>query len=579
MRPIAFTLPVLLAAALVVRADEAPRVGKTIEGFSLKDTAGKVWNLAALKEKKAVVVVFVGTECPVNNSYMPRLAELAKEYEAKGVQFVAINANSQDTPDRVAEHAKKNNLPFPVLKDGGARVADQFEAKRTPEAFVLDATRKVVYSGRVDDQHGIGFSRPQPTRRDLAEALDELLAGKAVSKPVTEAPGCLVARPVKIKEGKITYAKEVSRIVQAHCQECHRPGQIGPMAFTGYDEVSAWSETIREVVAERRMPPWHADPKHGQFTNDRSLSKEDRDTLLAWIDGGCAKGDDKDLPKAKEFADGWRIGKPDAIIKMTKEIKVPAKTPKGGVPYQYALVPTNFDEDRWVQAAEVKPGAPGVVHHIIVYILSPGQAPGGGEDHIGNGWLSAFAPGDIPSVYAEGCAKKLPKGASLVFQLHYTPNGVETTDRSEVGIIFAKKPPEIEMRTRSITQQRFAIPAGDDNYKVTSSTTMTKDARLYGLLPHMHLRGKSFEYKVTFPDGKEEIVLSVPRYDFAWQSNYRLVKPLDLPAGTRIDCTAHFDNSEKNLNNPDPKSEVRWGEQTWQEMMIGFIDYAYIEKK
>jgi peroxiredoxin len=579
MRPIAFVLTVLLVTALVVRADDSPRVGKTIDAFSLKDTAGKVWNLADLKEKKAIVVVFVGTECPVNNSFMPRLVELAKEYDAKGVQFLAINANRQDTPDRVAEHAKKNNLPFPVLKDGGAIVADHFEAKRTPEAFVLDSARKVVYRGRIDDQYGVGFSRPQPTRRDLAEALDEVLAGKTVSNSVTEAPGCRIARPLKTKEGKITYAKEVSRIVQAHCQECHRPGQIGPMAFTSYDDLSAWSETIREVVEERRMPPWHADPKHGQFTNDRSLSTEDRDTLLAWIDGGCPKGDDKDLPKAKEFPDGWRIGKPDAVLKMPKEIKVPAKTPKGGVPYQYALVPTNFDEDKWVQAAEVKPGAAGVVHHIIVYILAPGQKPGGGEDRIGNGWLSAFAPGDIPSVYADGCAKKLPKGAVLVFQLHYTPNGVETTDRSEVGIIFAKKPPEIEMHTRSIAQQRFTIPAGDDNYKVTSSTTMNKDARLYGLLPHMHLRGKSFEYKVTFPDGKEEIVLSVPRYDFGWQSNYRLAKPLDLPAGTRIDCTAYFDNSEKNLNNPDPKADVRWGEQTWQEMMIGFIDYAYTEKK
>jgi peroxiredoxin len=577
-------LPAVFAVLLpfgAARSDEAPTtLGKKIDDFTLKDTSGKEWRLSGVKDARAVVVVFVGTECPVSNAFMPRLAELHKEFTDKGVAFVVINSNSQDTPDRVAAAAKKHDLPFPMLKDGGNAIADVFGAKRTPEAFLLDGERKVRYRGRIDDQYGIGFNRTKATRRDLAEALGEVLDGKPVTTATTVAPGCLIGRLPKPKEvTKVTYAREVSRILQNRCQECHRPNQIGPMALMTYDDTIAWSDTIREVVQERRMPPWHADPKHGKFENDRSLPGEERDALLAWIAGGCPKGDDKDLPKAKEFADGWRIGKPDAVFKMVTESRVPATAPRGGVPYRYSIAKTDFAEDRWIQAAEAKAGAVGVVHHIIVYILKPGERPGTGAEGIGNGFLVGYAPGDMPAVFPAGTAKKLPRGATLVFQLHYTPNGTAVSDRSEVGLIFAKKPPEVEMRTHAITGKRFTIAAGDANSKVTSTMTFKEDGRLYSFLPHMHLRGKSFEYKAVYPDGKEEVLLSVPRYDFGWQSNYRLAKPLDLPAGTRIDCTAYFDNSDKNPNNPDPTKDVRWGDQTWQEMMIGFIDYAYMPKK
>jgi hypothetical protein len=314
------------------------------------------------------------------------------------------------------------------------------------------------------------------------------------------------------------------------------------MSLLGYDDAVAWNETIREVVRERRMPPWHADPSHGKFENDRSLTAQERDTLLAWIDGGCARGDDRDLPKAKEFADGWRIGRPDVVFTMPLAENVPARAGRG-IPYRYAVVPTDFAEDRWIQAAEAKPGSTAVVHHIIVYVLEArGQRR---EDGIGNGFLVGHAPGDLPAVFPAGAAKKLPKGATLVFQMHYTPNGTAQTDKSSVGLIFAKEPPKYELRTRAIANNRLSIPAGAADHKVVSTSTF-----------------------------KEEVLLSVPRYDFNWQSNYRLAKPLSLPAGTRIECTAHFDNSEKNLNNPDPTKDVRWGEQTWQEMMIGFVDYV-----
>ncbi|MFL5242312.1 MAG: redoxin domain-containing protein [Gemmataceae bacterium] len=586
MRSIAQCLLVLTLIGLAVLgsaegdSQTTPQAAKKIESFTLKDASGKNVSLADFKDKKAVVVVFLGTECPINNAYAPRLAELSKTYADKGVPFLAINSNSQDTPERITKHVKEFAIPFPVLKDESNRVADQFGARRTPEVFVLDKERVIRYRGRIDDQYGAGFKRPAPTRNDLAIAVDEVLAGKEVTKASTEVAGCLISRAVQPKaDGKITYAKEVSRILQKNCQECHRSGQIGPMPLVTYDDAAAWSDTIREVVADQRMPPWHADPKFGKFTNDRSLTKEDRGTLLEWIKAGCPKGDEKELPAKKEFAEGWRIGKPDVVFEMEKPYKVPAETPKGGIPYQYFGVPTNFKEDMWVQAAEARPGNRAVVHHIIVYIMKKGERRRPNEDGIGDGWLVPYAPGDMPAILAPGTAKKVPKDALLVFQMHYTPNGVEQTDRSSVGLIFAKEPPAHEMRTRSVGTQKFVIPAGASHHEVVAQKIFKEDALLYGLLPHMHLRGKDFAFNIFYPDGKSETLLSVPRYDFNWQSNYRLEKPLPMPAGTRIECTAHYDNSTANPNNPNANEDVRWGDQTWQEMMIGFVDYAYTKKE
>ncbi len=566
----------LLLGGLLVcstSAAEPSRVGLAVGDFSLKDSAGKAISLADYKDRKAVVVVFLGTQCPINNAFLPVLIELQQKYGDKGVQVLGINSNRHDTPERVAEHAKKHELPFPILKDTGNTIADKLKAERTPEALIL-AGGKVVYRGRIDDRFGYKHRRDKPSRQDLVAALDEVLAGKPVSVPVTEVEGCFIARVVETKkEGAITFTKHVSRILQKNCQECHRPNQIGPMSLISYQDAVDWAATIKEVVDTKRMPPWHADPKHGKFANDRTLSKEDRDNLLAWIDKGMPRGEDRDNPEPIKFVDGWRIGKPDVIFEMPTEYTVPSKSEKNSIKYQNFRVATNFTEDMWVQAAEARPGNARVVHHIIVYVRVAGGR-GSPADGIGNGFLVPYAPGDMPSIFPEGTAKKVPKGASLVFQMHYTPVATKEKDRSSVGLIFSKKPPEHEARTRGIAQQLLAIPANAESHKVTSRTVLPKDSLLVGLLPHMHLRGKSFEYTATFPDGQKETLLSVPEYDFNWQTVYRLEKPMHLPAGTRIDCTAVFDNSTKNKNNPDPGKMVFWGEQTWQEMMIGFIDYV-----
>lgn len=556
-----------------VHADEA----RPLSGIRLPDPAGKTWSLDEPKDAKAVVVLFLGTQCPINNAYLPRLAELHAVYAPKGVAFVAINSNEHDTAAAIRDHAKKYRLPFPVLKDDGQRAAARFGAERVPEAFVLDAGRVIRYQGRIDDQYGVGYQRPKASKSYLTDAIDAVLTGKKVTEAKTVVEGCYITRaPQTRASGNVTFAKHVAPILQNRCQECHRPGQIGPMPLLTYDDASTWSQMIKDVVADRRMPPWHADPKFGKFFNDRSLSTADRETLLAWIDQGCPKGDDKDLPAPREYVEGWRIGQPDAVVTMTKEFMVAAQAPKKGIPYKYVVVPTNFDEDKWIQSAEAKPGNPSVVHHIIVYVRQ-GDKRVKDVDGIGSGMLVAYAPGDFGSVYAPGSAKKIPKGSSLVFQMHYTPNGVEQADRSSVGFIFAKEPPKHEVKTKAIAQQLLFIQPGEDNQKFQSVATFRKDAVVWNLTPHMHLRGKDFTYVAVYPDGKRETLLSVPRYDFGWQASYRYQRPLHLPAGSRIECTAHFDNSAKNLSNPDPTKLVLWGEQTWEEMMIGFVDYSYLE--
>jgi peroxiredoxin len=535
---------------------------------------------ALLEKKKAVVLVFLGTECVLNNQYIPVLIELHKHYSGKEVAFVGINANTQDSRESVAEHARRNAIPFPVVKDAGNKVADQLGARRTPEVLVVDCYGIIRYQGRIDDQFGIGYARPgKATRCDLAIALDEVLTGKLVSVPRTEVAGCCIGRVAKPKEnGRITYAKHVSRILQNNCQECHRPGQIAPMSLLTFDDALAWSETIREVITEGRMPPWYADPRYGKFSNDRRLSKEDKETLLAWLDNGTPRGEDKDLPPPRRFPEGWSIGEPDIVLQMPKPFEVPAKAP-GGVDYQYIEVDPSFKEDRWVQRAEVRAGAPSVVHHCVVLVqtgkkldynnlVEPGLV------------LCGEGPGEMPMDLPDGFAKKVPAGAKLVFQMHYTPNGKAQSDQTSVALIFAKKPPRHRVITAPIYSLRFLwfmdhIPAGVDNYKMESEWTFWHNAHLLNFMPHMHLRGKDFLYEAIYPDGKKETLLSVPRYDFNWQSIYRLAEPLALPKYTKIHCIAHFDNSAKNPNNPDPKKTVGWGYQTWDEMMTGWIDYYY----
>ena len=364
----------------------------------------------------------------------------------------------------------------------------------------------------------------------------------------------------------MTYAADVAPIVQEKCQACHRTGQVGPFSLLSYDDARKWASSIAEVVEDRRMPPWHADPRYGQFANDRSLTARQRATLLAWVERGSPLGDPSKIPPPRSFPEGWSIGTPDVVFEIPRANQVPSN---GVVDYVHAVVPSHFDRDLWVQAAEIRPSERSVVHHVIVYIQNPNAGQRSAPEH-----LAAYVPGDVPTIYPNGIAKKIPAGSKLLFQIHYTPDGTPRTDRSKIGLVFAKAPVRHRAFTKFIENRRFQIPAGADNHEVKSSFTFKSDAHLYSLSPHMHLRGKDFKYTATYPDGRSEVLLSVPAYDFGWQSAFVLTEPKALLKGTRIDCVAHFDNSEKNPSNPDPTQAVTWGEQSFQEMMMGYLDYV-----
>ncbi len=565
--------------------DVSARIGETVADFSLQDYRGKPFSLAEVKDSKVIVVAFLGVECPLSKLYAPKLVKLAQDYEGKGVTVIGVDPNRQDAVTEMGAFASEHKLNFPLLKDLNNKLADEVGAARVPQVFVLDVDRKIRYAGRIDDQYGFdtgsGYAKPNVSRHDLTSAIDELLAGKEVSQPETEAIGCLIGRVRPVADNAaVTYSKHIAPIFQDHCVECHRPGQIGPFALLSYDDAVGWGEMIEETVREGRMPPWHPDPKFGHFRNDISLSAEEKELISQWVAAGSPEGNPKDLPPAKEFASEWMMpGKPDAVFYIADEpVDVPAE---GTVEYRYYTTKTGFTEDKWVKVAECMPGNRAVVHHIIVFLKPPskageaGSGRGAARGTASFGQLCGFAPGTRPIVLEPGMAKLIPAGWELVFQMHYTPNGSPQKDRSAVGLKFCD-PDTVTHRvaTSNAINGMFAIPAGDPNYKVESTRTYGREVKLLSVFPHMHLRGKDFHYELIYPDGRKETIMNMPRYDFNWQTSYIFDKPMELPAGTTMHCTAHFDNSADNPANPDPTKTVRWGDQTWEEMMIGWFDIA-----
>jgi thiol-disulfide isomerase/thioredoxin len=571
----ALAVPSIAVAAAPANAPKNAPGASKVAPFSLKDYRGQTFDLDKAAKDKIVVLAFLGTECPLAKLYAPRLAELAKEYEPKGVVFVGIDSNRQDAVTEIAGYARQHGIEFPILKDLNQAVADKIGATRTPEIVVIDKSRAIRYRGRVDDQYGLvknaGYQRKEPTRRDLAAALEELLAGKPVSQPATETSGCLIGRDRKPSAASdVTYSNQIAWILNANCVFCHRQGQIAPFTLTSYDDAAGWAGMIEEVVGSGRMPPWHADPHFGQFKNDARLSDADKATIAKWVAAGAPEGNPKDLPAPPHFSEGWMIPEPDQVIYMAdKAYDVPAT---GVVEYQMFTVDPGWTEDKWISAIEPRPGNPAVVHHILLFVLPP-DGRGGGGLGTGNDFTGAFAPGLRPEPLPPGMARHVPAGSKLVFQMHYTPNGMAQQDRSYLGVKFADpKTVKQEVIVTSAVNFVFQIPPGADDFGVQSRYIFKKDATLLTLMPHMHLRGKAFRYVATYPDGKKETLLSVPHYDFGWQTNYRLAEPKLLPLGTRLDCIADFDNSEQNLNNPDPKATVGFGDQTFEEMMIGFFE-------
>lgn len=384
--------------------------------------------------------------------------------------------------------------------------------------------------------------------------------------------------------GGVTFYKDVLPVLQKNCQECHRPGEAAPMPFLSYQQTRPFAKAIKQAVLQKRMPPWFADPHVGKFTNDRSLSEADRQVLVSWADTGAAAGNPADAPKPAVFTEGWRIGKPDLVIELPEPIDVPAS---GTIEYTYIAVPTGLTEDKWVQLAEARPQDRSVVHHIIAFVREPGNKwlrdyptgkpfiPKGGGEGRGRGeFLTGYAPGAPPEQLRPGQAKLIKAGSDIVFQMHYTASGKATRDQSKVGIVFATEPVRQRVLTLAASNDKFVIPPGAPNHKVDGAITLHRETELVSLLPHMHLRGKAMEVRAVYPTGETEKLLWVPGYDFNWQLWYQLPPGKVLPAGTRIEASGYFDNSPNNKNNPDPSVSVRYGDQSWEEMMMAFFDVA-----
>ena len=388
-----------------------------------------------------------------------------------------------------------------------------------------------------------------------------------------------------------TFTKDVAPILDKNCVTCHRPGEIAPMSLMSYEEARPWAKSIKSAVALGKMPPWHSEDPRGTFSNDRRLTDQEKQTLIAWVDQGAKQGDPKDLPPVPKFTEGWEIGKPDVVLSMEKPFAVPAS---GTINYQYFKIPTNFKEDTWVQAIEVRPGARSVVHHILVFCneptgtvvpppfasvipkMGPAFAQGGpGSPGV---LIATTAPGTNAMTFPEGTALLIKAGSVLTFQMHYSATGKAAEDVSSVGLILAKHPPQQEMRTTAFMNPLLTLPPGDPDREVDTAIQFTEDTHLYAIFPHTHLRGKSWSYQLVYPDGHRQELLSVPHYDFNWQTYYVFAKPLAVPKGALLEAVAHYDNSVNNASNPDPKITVHWGEQTWQEMQYTGLTFTVDEK-
>jgi hypothetical protein len=376
-----------------------------------------------------------------------------------------------------------------------------------------------------------------------------------------------------------TFSKDVAPILFANCAGCHRPTGLGPMSLLTYEDAQPFASAIRDEVETGHMPPWHAEGERGTFLNDRRLSDIDKTTLSRWVDAGTPRGDAADLPPVPAFAEGWTIGEPDVVFPIPEAYPVPAT---GTIPYVYFQVPTNFTEDRWVQAIEILPGARSVVHHALVYANSPSGADGAarrvdsGESpsrRLGS-LIATTAPGANAMVYRPDKALRIRAGAVLTFQMHYTANGEAVRDRTSVGLVLADGPPLEEIVVSHFLNGRFVIPAGAPDHRVNASVDFDEDVHLLGLFPHTHLRGTRWHYRLTYPDGRTEVILDVPGYDFNWQTYYMFAEPLAIPKGSRIVSSAWYDNSDGNPSNPDPSRDVRWGDQTWEEMQYTGITYT-----
>jgi peroxiredoxin len=582
-----------MGVAVVALPVRAADIGKPVADVKLIGVDGKMTNLHALKGK-TVVAVFLSFECPVSNSYAPVLNELVKSYHDKNVAFIAL-APTKDDAAELAKQAKEFDLKFTLYRDAELKVARALDAKKVPEAFVLDRDLKLCYRGRIDDGYAQRLvPKKKFDRHDLRDAIDAVLAGKSIKEPITEAVGCPIFYPrEQTTAGKFTYHRDVLPILQNHCQQCHRPGEIGPFSLMTYQQAVTWADDIKSYTHDKKMPPWK--PSDGvTMKSERRMSDKDVATLAAWVAAGTPEGDPRDAPPVKKFTDGWTLGPPDLILEPKEEMIVGAS---GGDLFRCFVLPTELKEDRFVVAYEIRAGNPRVVHHTLNFLDTQGRGrrieeremkreKQPNEKDVGPGYTSrmgpgffppsgevgGWAPGLRPHYMPEGVGYYLPKGSDVVMQIHYHRTGRVEKDKTRLGLYFAKKQADKPLQPIAVPGRFLFIPAGATNYKVQGDVWLAQDATLHTVTPHMHLLGKSIKVTMTPPNGPTTTIVDIKDWDYNWQETYFFEKSIKAPAGTKFSVEGVYDNSDKNPNNPSsPPRLVTLGEQTTNEMCFGFI--------
>jgi len=577
MRTLALFLALLPPAAADPDGDAGP-------DFTLNDVAGRSHALSALKGRKAVVLLFMGIECPRSVAAEPRLGDMMKKYGEKGVEFLAIDSNWNEAAKDIAEHCRQRSFEMAYLKDEGGKVASLYKVDIQPTVILLDGGFAVRYRGLIDDHKVEELAK----HKYLKDAIEALLSEKEPEVRTTEPLGCQIRKvPASAKSSEVTYAKHVAPILNRGCVVCHRPGQAGPFSLETYEQAKAWSTEIESYTRSHAMPPWKPVSNRGIYYNERTLTDEEIAVLARWHDNGAPMGEPRDLPAPPKFAEGWMLGTPDAVLKAEGGWELPAK---GRDEYRCYAIRNPFDEDKWIAGIEYKPGNPRAVHHIIGYLDISGQGakkdeaePGPGYRSNGSGpgvfpsgSLSGWAPGNMPRMLPEGTARRLRKGEWIILETHYHKTGrVEKDEGGEVALHFAKTPVRKQYHVHMIAQPLLNIPAGQKEYKIGLTYVVPKDVHVLDVMPHMHLIGREISVVATFPDGAKSDLVAIKDWDFNWQETYQFKESLKFPRGTRIRLDAKYDNSLENPANPsNPPRAVRWGEQTTDEMCIAFLGFT-----
>jgi thiol-disulfide isomerase/thioredoxin len=550
-------------------------IGRFIPNFNFTDLAGQSHKLSDYSNATATVIAFTSTSCPLSRKYLPTLADISKRYSNKPVAFILVNCVPSDQHTDMQNAAATLHPNAVYTADHDESLATLLNATSTTDVILLDAKRTVLYHGAVDDQYAVGSALNQPRNQFLINAIDAVLNHRRPEITATSAPGCKLEPDNTTAEStaaNVTWHNRISRILQQHCLECHRSNGVAPFPLETLEHVNGHAAMIRQVVSDQTMPPWFAEPDqstHRSWANDRSLASLDKQHLLHWLDHGRPEGNPEDAPLPRTFPSSWQFGEPDAVVQIPKPIRVKST---GVMGYQNILVEWEHDSDRWVQGYEIQPTDRSVVHHVLVNVSEPGDDPRSrGMDGVGGYW-AAYVPGNTGHIYPAGFARKLPAKASIRFQIHYTPNGSETHDQLKLGLHFADQPPQFVVRTIPLAKTNLNIPPQNPHHTESFSRPAPVDIPVLAFMAHMHVRGKAFRFDLTTPDGSQQTLLNIPRYDFNWQLRYQPAQPLVIPKDSTVKVTAVYDNSSNNPANPNPDQTVRWGEQTHEEMLIGYVE-------